>query len=43
MNFSLNEDQTSLLTGLDQLLASEAPPAPTEPVSPNTPMASMRC
>jgi len=32
MNFSLNEDQTSLLTGLDQLLAAEAPPAPTEPV-----------
>jgi alkylation response protein AidB-like acyl-CoA dehydrogenase len=32
MNFSLTEDQTSLMTGLDQLLASEAPPAPTEPV-----------
>jgi len=32
MNFELSEDQASLLSGLDQLLASEAPPAPTEPV-----------
>ncbi len=32
MNFGLNEDQVSLLTGLDQLLASVAPAAPTEPV-----------
>lgn len=32
MNFDLTEDQVSLLGGLDQLLASEAPPAPTEPV-----------
>lgn len=32
MNFTLNEDQSSLMTGLEQLLASEAPPAPTEPV-----------
>ena len=30
MNFILNEDQTSLLAGLDSLIASEAPPAPTE-------------
>lgn len=32
MNFGLNEDQVSLLSGLDQLLASAAPAAPTEPV-----------
>lgn len=31
MNFDLTEDQSSLLAGLDHLLASEAPPAPTEP------------
>jgi alkylation response protein AidB-like acyl-CoA dehydrogenase len=32
MNFGLTEDQSSILAGLDQLLASQAPPAPTEPV-----------
>lgn len=32
MNFTLSEDQAGLLSGLDQLLASEAPPAPTAPV-----------
>jgi len=32
MNFGLTEDQSSILTGLEQLLASEAPAAPTEPV-----------
>lgn len=32
MNFTLNEDQASLLAGLDQLLASESPPSPVEPV-----------
>jgi alkylation response protein AidB-like acyl-CoA dehydrogenase len=30
MNFSLTEDQASILAGLDQLLASSAPPPPTE-------------
>lgn len=32
MNFGLTEDQASLLSGLDQLLAAEAPPVPVEPV-----------
>lgn len=32
MNFGLTEDQSSILAGLEQLLASQAPPAPTEPV-----------
>lgn len=31
MNFALDEDQSSLLTGLEGLLAGEAPPMPTEP------------
>lgn len=32
MNFGLTEDQASILAGLDQLLASQAPAAPTAPV-----------
>jgi hypothetical protein len=32
VNFGLTEDQSSILAGLDQLLASLAPDAPTEPV-----------
>jgi alkylation response protein AidB-like acyl-CoA dehydrogenase len=32
MNFGLTEDQASILAGLDQLLASQAPDAPTDPV-----------
>jgi alkylation response protein AidB-like acyl-CoA dehydrogenase len=32
MNFGLSEDQIGILSGLDQLLASRAPPAPTQPV-----------
>jgi alkylation response protein AidB-like acyl-CoA dehydrogenase len=31
VNFGLTEDQTSVLDGLEQLLASAAPPMPTEP------------
>lgn len=31
MNFSLSEDQSDLLTGLEGLIASEAPPMPVEP------------
>jgi len=31
MNFALTEDQASILAGLDQLLAGEAPAAPTAP------------
>jgi alkylation response protein AidB-like acyl-CoA dehydrogenase len=32
VNFGLTEDQASILAGLDQLLGSQAPGAPTEPV-----------
>jgi len=32
MNLGLTEDQASILSGLDQLIAGEAPEAPTEPV-----------
>lgn len=31
MNYGLNEDQSSLLAGLEQLLSAAAPPPPTEP------------
>lgn len=31
MNFGLNEDQADLLSGLEGLIAGEAPPAPVEP------------
>ena len=33
MNFGLSEDQSSILAGLDQLLAAQAPDAPTLPVT----------
>lgn len=31
MNYGLNEDQSSILAGLEQIITSMAPPAPTEP------------